>query len=120
CCHATRRLPTAPSSSESSPHWMTPKNSLQQILIASAAFSNGSSSSQPGRYSQSSHRIRQPPPTVPTISRRNDMVVSLTKMPSRASALRGRDSPLSVSEFHYVNGNRIIPPFPAALDIAAF
>ncbi|PRQ04752.1 Peptide methionine sulfoxide reductase MsrA [Enhygromyxa salina] len=35
-------------------------------------------------------------------------------------ALPGRDTPLEVPELHFVNGNRIVPPFPDGLEIADF
>src|SRR4029077_17226846 len=34
-------------------------------------------------------------------------------IPSREEALPGRTSPLKVPETHFVNGHRIVPPFPA-------
>jgi len=45
---------------------------------------------------------------------------SKAEMPSSAEALPGRDSALTVPETHYVNGNRIVPPFPAGLQEAVF
>lgn len=36
------------------------------------------------------------------------------------AALRGRDTPMRVPESHFVNGNRIVPPFPAGLETAIF
>ncbi len=48
------------------------------------------------------------------------MVVSLTTMPTRTTALRGRSEPLAVGKFHYVNRNRIVPPFPREMDVAMF
>jgi peptide-methionine (S)-S-oxide reductase len=41
-------------------------------------------------------------------------------MPSTDEALPGRDTPLSFSPTHFVNGNRIAPPFPAGLREAVF
>jgi peptide-methionine (S)-S-oxide reductase len=41
-------------------------------------------------------------------------------MPSADEALPGRDTPLSFSPTHFVNGNRIAPPFPAGLREAVF
>ena len=41
-------------------------------------------------------------------------------MPSEATALPGRRTPLEVPETHFVNGRRIIPPFPAGLREAVF
>jgi peptide-methionine (S)-S-oxide reductase len=43
-----------------------------------------------------------------------------TQMPSAASALPGRAQPLTVPERHFVSGNRIVPPFPAGLELAMF
>ena len=41
-------------------------------------------------------------------------------MPAAAEALPGRPQPLPVPERHYVNGNRLAPPFPAGLELALF
>jgi peptide-methionine (S)-S-oxide reductase len=41
-----------------------------------------------------------------------------SEMPSRADALPGRDTPLEVPELHYVNGNRIVAPFPEGMETA--
>ena len=41
-------------------------------------------------------------------------------MPSREQALPGRSTPLKVPESHFVNGHRIVPPFPAGLQEAVF
>jgi peptide-methionine (S)-S-oxide reductase len=38
-----------------------------------------------------------------------------SQMVSAEQALPGRPTPLSVPEQHYVNGNRIVPPFPEGL-----
>jgi peptide-methionine (S)-S-oxide reductase len=43
-----------------------------------------------------------------------------TQMPTREAALSGRSTPLVVPERHFVNGNRIVPPFPAELEQAIF
>ncbi len=43
-----------------------------------------------------------------------------TTMPSAAEALPGRSTPLEVPQTHYVNGHRIVPPFPAGLREAVF
>jgi peptide-methionine (S)-S-oxide reductase len=42
------------------------------------------------------------------------------QMPSPTDALRGRSEPLAVPEKHFVNGNRIVPPYPANMQIATF
>jgi peptide-methionine (S)-S-oxide reductase len=41
-------------------------------------------------------------------------------MPDPADVLPGRSTPLKVPERHYVNGNRIVPPFPEGLEQAMF
>ena len=41
-------------------------------------------------------------------------------MPTRGEALPGRSTPLQVPERHFVNGHRIVPPFPAGLREAVF
>jgi len=43
-----------------------------------------------------------------------------TMMPGRETALTGRNTPLRVAERHFVNGHRIVPPFPAGLREALF
>ena len=43
-----------------------------------------------------------------------------TMMPARAEALPGRTVELRVPVRHFVNGNRIVPPFPAGLEVAVF
>jgi len=43
-----------------------------------------------------------------------------SSMPSPQEALPGRDTPMPVSETHYVNGHRIKPPFPAGMQTALF
>ncbi|MCA1904041.1 MAG: peptide-methionine (S)-S-oxide reductase, partial [Cyanobacteria bacterium M5B4] len=41
-------------------------------------------------------------------------------LPSPGEALPGRAEPLPVVDRHYVNGNKIKPPFPAGLELALF
>jgi peptide-methionine (S)-S-oxide reductase len=41
-------------------------------------------------------------------------------MPAASEALPGRSQPLPVAEMHFVNGNRLMPPFPAGLELALF
>ncbi len=41
-------------------------------------------------------------------------------MPTREDALPGRTAPLEIPETHFVNGHRIVPPFPAGLAEAVF
>ncbi len=43
-----------------------------------------------------------------------------SEMPSPREALPGRATPLGVPETHFVNGRRIVPPFPAGLREAVF
>ncbi len=46
---------------------------------------------------------------------------SKSQMPSPADALPGRSTPMpGVPEKHFVNGNRIVPPFPEGMEIASF
>jgi peptide-methionine (S)-S-oxide reductase len=42
------------------------------------------------------------------------------ELPSEAHALPGRTTPLSVPPTHFVNGHRIVAPFPAGLQEAVF
>jgi peptide-methionine (S)-S-oxide reductase len=41
-------------------------------------------------------------------------------MPTKEEALPGRSAPLKVPETHFVNGHRIVPPFPAGMREAVF
>ncbi len=43
-----------------------------------------------------------------------------TMMPAREEALPGRAEPIRVPVRHFVNGNRIVAPFPANLRVAVF
>lgn len=43
-----------------------------------------------------------------------------TQMPAPEEALPGREEAMQVSPEHYVNGNRIVPPFPANTQVAMF
>jgi peptide-methionine (S)-S-oxide reductase len=43
-----------------------------------------------------------------------------SEMVSTDRALPGRSTPLTVPDTHFVNGNRIVPPFPAGLERAMF
>ncbi len=43
-----------------------------------------------------------------------------TKMPSPGEALSARDEPIVVPETHYVNGHRLVPPFPNGMQSAMF
>ena len=42
------------------------------------------------------------------------------RMPQPDQALPGRDQAMAVPDAHFVNGNRITPPFPAGLEQAVF
>ena len=42
------------------------------------------------------------------------------QMPDPSTLLPGRPTPLQVSERHFVNGNRITPPFPEGMRLATF
>jgi len=41
-------------------------------------------------------------------------------MPGTDTALPGRQTPLNVPETHFVNGHRVVPPFPAGMREAVF
>lgn len=43
---------------------------------------------------------------------------SKSQMVAREDALPGRSEPVAVPETHYVNGNRIVPPFPEGMQTA--
>jgi peptide-methionine (S)-S-oxide reductase len=45
---------------------------------------------------------------------------SKTQMVTREDALPGRAARMAVPGFHFVNGNRLEPPFPAGLELALF
>jgi peptide-methionine (S)-S-oxide reductase len=42
------------------------------------------------------------------------------RIPDAAEALPGRAEPIAVPERHFVNGNRLLPPYPAGLELALF
>jgi peptide-methionine (S)-S-oxide reductase len=42
------------------------------------------------------------------------------EMPTAETALPGRPTEMPVPDSHYVNGNRIVPPFPDGMEIAYF
>jgi len=44
----------------------------------------------------------------------------MTALPTPAETLPGRSAPVPVPERHFVNGNRMMPPFPAGLELAMF
>ena len=41
-------------------------------------------------------------------------------MPTMEQALPGRQEPMQVPKYHYVNGNQLSPPFPEGLELAMF
>jgi len=41
-------------------------------------------------------------------------------MPAKADSLPGRDAKMPVPETHFVNGNRMVEPFPAGMEMAMF
>jgi len=43
-----------------------------------------------------------------------------TTMPAAAEALPGRAEPMRVPALHFVNGNRLVPPYPAGMQLALF
>ncbi|ACG73215.1 peptide methionine sulfoxide reductase [Anaeromyxobacter sp. K] len=48
------------------------------------------------------------------------MFATKTTLPAAGEALPGRAEPMPVPEHHFVNGNRIVPPFPAGMELADF
>jgi len=48
------------------------------------------------------------------------MTLRSTRMPTAAEALPGRAEPMKVPDRHFVNGNRLVPPFPVGLKMATF
>ena len=44
----------------------------------------------------------------------------MTRLPTPAERLAGRDTPMPVAERHYVSGHAMRPPFPAGLQLALF
>lgn len=43
-----------------------------------------------------------------------------SEMPTPQEALKGRDAKMPVPEKHFVNGNPLVPPFPAGIELAMF
>jgi peptide-methionine (S)-S-oxide reductase len=43
-----------------------------------------------------------------------------TTLPAAGEALPGREQPVQVPERHFVNGNRLVPPYPDGLRLALF
>jgi peptide-methionine (S)-S-oxide reductase len=44
----------------------------------------------------------------------------MTTLPTPTETLSGRSTPVPVPERHFVNGNRMMPPFPAGLECGLF
>ena len=67
-------------------------------------------------------------PRVPTLwlprsyltEHRMSLFRSKAEVPSAKDALPGRSAPLAVAQTHFVNGRRIVAPFPAGLSEAVF
>ena len=51
---------------------------------------------------------------------RSQILAHKLELPQPEQALPGRETPLPVPEAHYVNGNRLQPPFPAGMQQALF
>jgi len=51
---------------------------------------------------------------------RSQVLAHKLELPQPEQALPGRETPLPVPEAHYVNGNRLQPPFPAGMQQALF
>ncbi|TBU82994.1 peptide-methionine (S)-S-oxide reductase [Pseudomonas daroniae] len=51
---------------------------------------------------------------------RSQILAHKLELPSAEQALPGRDTPISVPEAHYINGNPLQGPFPAGLQTALF
>jgi peptide-methionine (S)-S-oxide reductase len=48
------------------------------------------------------------------------MLSSKMKLPTVESALPGRSEPIAVEATHFVNGTRVLPPYPPAMKLAMF
>jgi peptide-methionine (S)-S-oxide reductase len=48
------------------------------------------------------------------------MLIDKSKIPAQQDTLPGRDVPIVVAELHFVNGNRLKPPFPENTEMAMF
>ncbi|WP_416637139.1 peptide-methionine (S)-S-oxide reductase MsrA [Pseudomonas sp. OHS18] len=51
---------------------------------------------------------------------RSEILIHKLELPSAEQALPGRETPISVPEAHFVNGNPLQGPFPAGLQTAIF
>ena len=51
---------------------------------------------------------------------RSEILVNKNVLPTADQALPGRETPISVPEFHFVNGNPLLGPFPGSVEFAIF
>jgi peptide-methionine (S)-S-oxide reductase len=65
-------------------------------------------------------KVGPPFPSGAEIERGTAMFGKPRSIPSKSEALPGRDTPMPVPAAHFVNGNRLTPPFPDGLARAMF
>jgi peptide-methionine (S)-S-oxide reductase len=51
---------------------------------------------------------------------RSEILVNKNVLPTKEQALPGRETPMTVPEKHFVNGNPLLGPFPGNVDFAIF
>lgn len=51
---------------------------------------------------------------------RSEILVNKNVLPTKEQALPGRETPMTVPEEHYVNGNPLLGPFPGNVEFAIF
>jgi len=51
---------------------------------------------------------------------RSEILVNKNALPTAQQALPGRETPITVPEHHFVNGNPLLGPFPGSVDFAIF
>ncbi|KTC32985.1 MAG: peptide-methionine (S)-S-oxide reductase MsrA [Pseudomonas sp.] len=51
---------------------------------------------------------------------RSEILVNKNVLPTKEQALPGRETPMTVPEEHFVNGNPLLGPFPGNVDFAIF
>lgn len=51
---------------------------------------------------------------------RSEILVNKNELPTASQALPGRETPMTVPEKHFVNGNPLLGPFPGSVDFAIF
>ncbi|MEB0041690.1 MULTISPECIES: peptide-methionine (S)-S-oxide reductase MsrA [unclassified Pseudomonas] len=51
---------------------------------------------------------------------RSEILVNKNVLPTAEQALPGRETPMTVPEKHFVNGNPLLGPFPGSVDFAIF